>query len=404
MKILYLTVSKFDNIDSHGIYADLLRFKAKHGDDVYIVSPIEKKYNGKTRLVEYKADDWHRNVHILIVKTGNIQKTGFLEKGISMILFERQVLCSIKKYFKNIIFDLVLYSTPPVTLVKPISFLKKKHKAKTYLMLKDIFPQNALDLGILKKDGLKGFIYRFFRKKEIKLYKLSDKIGCMSDANVGYMLKNNGFLTKENVEVFPNCIEPNVISLTSEQRTEIRLKYNIPLDKKVFVYGGNLGKPQGIDFIIDCIRVTNSIDNAFFLIAGDGTDFTKLKAFCDSENPTNFRLMQWIPKEDYEMMIASCDVGLIFLDFRFTIPNFPSRLLSYMQANLPVLASTDESTDIGKVIVDGGFGWWCKSNDPDSFAFLIRKILKTDLAKYKEKSKQYLISNYSIESNVNKIK
>ena len=66
----------------------------------------------------------------------------------------------------------------------------------------------------------------------------------------------------------------------------------------------------------------------------------------------------------------------IFLDHRFTIPNFPSRLLGYMQAKLPVLACTDKNTDIGKVVVEGGFGWWCESNDVGEFGRVVERVLK----------------------------
>lgn len=104
--------------------------------------------------------------------------------------------------------------------------------------------------------------------------------------------------------------------------------------------------------------------------------------------------MKRLPKEDYDKMVAACDVGMIFLDHRFTIPNFPSRLLSYMQAKIPVLAVTDPNTDIGKVIVDGGFGWWCESNDIDSFLALISKI-KTDKDIQGANGWNYLVSHYS---------
>lgn len=83
--------------------------------------------------------------------------------------------------------------------------------------------------------------------------------------------------------------------------------------------------------------------------------------------------MQHLPKEDYDKIIGCFDVGLIFLDYRFTIPNFPSRLLSYMTAKLPVLACTDPNTDIGKIIIDGEFGWWCNSNDLKEFHECVKK-------------------------------
>ena len=95
-------------------------------------------------------------------------------------------------------------------------------------------------------------------------------------------------------------------------------------------------------------------------------------------------------------MAAACDVGLIFLDHRFTIPNFPSRLLSHMQAKQPVLACTDPNTDVGKVILEGGFGWWCESNDPDAFVSCVKEACKADLAPMGEKAFTYLEEHYSV--------
>ena len=111
------------------------------------------------------------------------------------------------------------------------------------------------------------------------------------------------------------------------------------------------------------------------MIAGSGTDKHLLEAYIRETNPCHVKLLAHLPKEEYDKMVACCDVGLIFLDHRFTIPNFPSRLLSYMQAGIPVLACTDANTDVGKIVAEGGFGWWCESNDPEVFFQLIQEIL-----------------------------
>lgn len=397
MKILFLTLLDIKNIDEHNIYSDLMRELAKQGNEVTIVSPVERRFKEGTHIISYDTtDDWHKNVAILKVKTGNIQKTNIIEKGISTVLLESQITKAIKKYLKNDKFDLVLYSTPPITIVKPITYIKKRDNAKSYLMLKDIFPQNAVDLGMLNTHGLKGVLYKYFRKKEKKLYAISDKIGCMSQANVDYVLKHNPEISADKTEIFPNCIEPIDVSLTEEEKKEMRNKYGIPLDRKVFVYGGNLGKPQGIPFIIDCLRAEKDNDKVFFLIVGDGTEYSKLEQFEKEEKPSNFKLMKRLPKDDYDRMIASCDVGLIFLDHRFTIPNFPSRLLSYMQAKLPVLACTDPNTDIGKVIVEGGFGWWCESNDVKSFQTCILVALQKSALEMGDKGRKTLDSAFNI--------
>ena len=150
---------------------------------------------------------------------------------------------AIREYFSNVKFDLVLYSTPPITLVSAVEYVKKRDGAKTYLLLKDIFPQNAVDIGIMSKSGLKGLLYKHFRRQEKKLYRISDRIGCMSQANVDYVLKHNPEVDLKIIEVCPNSLDVIDKSVDVESRKQIREKYGIPLDKKVFVYGGNLGKP-----------------------------------------------------------------------------------------------------------------------------------------------------------------
>lgn len=164
------------------------------------------------------------------------------------------------------------------------------------------------------------------------------------------------------------------------------------------MYGGNLGKPQGIPFIIECLKKTKHIENAFFLIVGDGTEYARINSFLNEDRPLNVKLIKRITTEDYDNLLTACDVGLIFLDHRFTIPNFPSRLLGYMQAGLPVISATDTNTDIGMVIVENGFGWWCESNDSSRFAELVATVTKQTIDEsMKEAELKFLANHYSAE-------
>lgn len=391
MNVLFLNLLKFSSFEEHNIYTDLLREFIKNGHNVYAVCPSERRNSEKTNLRKFGDNA------ILTVKTFNIQKTNILEKGIGTLAIKGQFIKAIKKYFKGIKFDLILYPTPPITLYGVVKYFKKRNNAKTYLMLKDIFPQNAVDLGLMKTTGLRGLIYKYFRKQEKKLYAISDRIGCMSQANVDYVIKHNQEVDKAKVEVFPNCIEVNEISLTEEEKKNIRLKYNLPLDKKIFVYGGNLGKPQGIPFIIECLRAEKDNKNVYFLMIGDGTEYSTLEQYSKESNQENFKLLRRLPTDEFDRVIASCDVGLIFLDHRFTIPNFPSRLLSYMQAGLPVLACTDITTDVGKVVTEGEIGWWCESNEIINFSSTISSVLKENLFDKKINSLKYLKKYYDVK-------
>jgi glycosyltransferase involved in cell wall biosynthesis len=387
MNILFLSIGRIQNIEDNGIYTDLLRQFRNNGHNVFIVHQREKRLNLPTEFVE------DGGVNFLRVRIGNITKTNVVEKGISTIMIERLFLKEIKKHLKDIKFDLVMYSTPPITFEKVITYIKKRDNAASYLILKDIFPQNAVDLGMFGKNSI---FYHYFRRKEKRLYRQSDFIGCMSQANVDFIIKHNPDIDPKIVEVCPNSIEPLNIDKNDEKIREIRKKYNIPTDKTVFIYGGNLGKPQGIDFLIECLKANEDNDKVFFLIAGSGTEFNKLRNFFDNEKPKNSNLLNQLPKDDYETLANSCDVGLIFLDKRFTIPNFPSRLLSYMQASMPVLAATDTNTDIGKVIENGNFGFWCESRSVEDFNKLVEKLCNRELrAELGKNGRTYLENNYT---------
>ena len=388
MNVLFMTIGKMDNIEEHTIYCDLLRYFRDAGHSVYTISPYEKRTGLQTAYEEKNG------IHMLHVRTGNVTgMVSLIEKGLAQLSIEPIFIKAIKKYYSNVKFDLVMYSTPPITFCNAIEYVKRRDNAKTYLLLKDIFPQNAVDIGMMSKSGIKGILYKFFRNKEKKLYGLSDYIGCMSPANVEYVKQNNPEIDDYKVEVCPNCIEVVDKSINEEERRSIRKKYDIPLEKKVFVYGGNLGKPQGIDFLIECLHSQENSKDNYFLIVGDGTEYGKIEEFVKSSNQNNIRLMKRLPQEDYDTMVGACDVGMIFLDHRFTIPNFPSRVLSYMQAKIPVLACTDPNTDIGKIIEEAGFGSWCESNDVNGFVECVNKIMQ--IQSVAEKEWNYLNKYYS---------
>jgi glycosyltransferase involved in cell wall biosynthesis len=220
----------------------------------------------------------------------------------------------------------------------------------------------------------------------------------MSQSNIEFIERNNKYLEKKIIEECPNSIEVTSESFSLEKKEQLKINYKLPLDKYIFVYGGNLGKPQGIDFLIRCISENENNLNSFILVVGSGTEYKKLKLFYDENHIKNSKLFNQLPKDEYENLVKSCDVGLIFLDKRFTIPNFPSRILSYMQAKMPILAATDVNTDLGKIITDGKFGYWCESDKVEEFNKLINIMCDAELTnKLGKAAFKYLNENYSVK-------
>lgn len=397
MNILFLTMSSgIEKFQARGIYTDLMRKFRDEGHGVYIVFPRERKHGLPT---EVRVQD---GVHLLGVRTLNVTKTNVIEKGFGQVSIEFLYKRAIKKHFKGVSFDLILYSTPPITFPKVIEYAKKANpQAKTYLLLKDIFPQNAVDMGMLSKTGVKGLLYKFFRAKEKKLYALSDYIGCMSPANVRYVLEHNPEISADRVEVAPNSLE--LVGETLAKDKGVLAKYDLPSDKPIFIYGGNLGVPQGIPFLIQCLKANADREDCHFVVVGTGTYYQRLADWYEARKPKAVSVMKGLPKEDYDRLVQACQVGLIFLDYRFTIPNFPSRLLSYLEYKMPVIACTDPNCDTGSIAEANGFGLYAPSNSVEAFTQAVDKMLAGDMAAMGEKGYQFLKENYLIEHTYNQI-
>ena len=179
MNVLFLSLAPIASLEDRGIYPDLLRIFVKNGHFVRIISvqPDRATY-----------DDRREGYAVLHVQTPQMQKVGLLKKGIASLQIGPNIRRALDRHCRNERYDLILMATPPITLAGVVAYIKKRDGAKFYLLLKDIWPQGIADLGAISQSGP---VYRYFRAKEKKLYALADQIGCMSPANVKYVLRHN---------------------------------------------------------------------------------------------------------------------------------------------------------------------------------------------------------------------
>jgi len=393
MKILFLTVAIRD-LNGNGLYVDLLKELRNMGNEVFVVCPNERRNRESTKLI------LEESITFLRVKTGNITKTNFIEKGVSTLTIDSLFILAINKYFKGIKFDLVIYTTPPVTFERVISFIKERDKCLSYLILKDIFPQNAVDLNLIKTNGI---IYKYFRTKEKRLLKISDYIGCTSNGNIEYIKKHNPEVDINKIELFPNSIYPRDLNSRIKDKKEIRKKYNVPEDSILFVYGGNIGRPQGIEFLKEVLNRADDLNKFFIMIFGSGTGYLDLKDYISESGLKNVNIHHSLSNDEYWNFLSCCDVGLIFLDYRFTVPNTPARLTYYMESALPILAATDKNTDINDILNESNCGLWIESNDIKGFYNHVDTLIRD--SNYRRilglNGRNYLESNYIINKNYN---
>lgn len=387
MRILFLTLVYPRSSDDRNLYSDLFDEVASRGHDVIVFCPDELRNLGKP------TESIRGSVRIVSVPVGRITKTWRVVKALNTIMLESQYLAAVLgDLHKNP--DLVVYSTPPITFVRVVEAVKAKTGCTTYLLLKDIFPQNAVDLKMIKQ---RGFSHTYFRNKEKRLYAVSDQIGCMSPANVRYLLENNPEIPASKVHVNPNSICPTPLKdIPVFDKSNLDL-YGIPKDRFHLVYGGNLGKPQGISFLLEAITALSTLPDVYITIVGDGTQYGRIADYIFRTGLKNVSLIKSIPQKKYRELLICMDLGLIFLDSRFTVPNFPSRVLDYMDMSLPIIAATDDATDIGHILLNTGAGLMCKSDDIKGFLKCVNTFKDdNEIRKTAAKaSRSLLLSEYS---------
>lgn len=390
VKVVYIS-STASGMFSQSIYFDLLQEFIKNGHEVYCVYAEEKRDNMETRSFSIEG------IEYLGIKTGNVSKNpNLISKGLATLTIDKLFIKGIKSYWGDIDFDLILHTSPPITFIKTLEYFKKKN-IPIYLMLKDIFPQNAIDLRLFRR---KGLIHRSFLKMEKRTYDLSDYIGVMSPKNKEFLLENNPRL-KGKIGLLPNSIAIKKDKVQLKSRCDLGL----PEDKVLYLYGGNLGIPQSPDFIIECIKEMETIDNSNFIICGWGAETNKITNYIKKNNIKNTLYLGSKDVETFNQITLACDVGLIFLDFKFTIPNFPQRLLSYLDASLPVICATDTVSDIGQIAETNEFGYFVESIDSKAWRKKVLKLSNNSELRKKmgQNGNSFLKDNYDVSIAYNTI-
>lgn len=380
MKILCL-FQRF-SFRSSTIYLDLVEALVKAGHEVTVLAGTTEEESGMRR---------EHGCRVVYMKLPDQFRAGKIKKGLVQLFMEPLMLFLIRKYLWQETFTMILYPTPPITLANVVKKCRVHYHALSYLMLKDIFPQNAVDLGMMGKGGM---IHRYFQSVERKLYCESDIIGCMSPANMEYMRRILPDKQHAKLELFPNTVRIKPLVRQERQSGEE--------DSTHFIFGGNLGKPQGLAFLLKGMEMLNDYEKAKFLIIGDGTESAFVENYIREHKLFRVEYHKELPREEYEEILGIQDIGIVSLSACFTIPNFPSRVLSYMQMAKPVLAVTDQNSDIGGMIEEAGCGFYCPADDMDLFVRTVKEICENRdrLSVMGENGRKYLEKYYSVERSV----
>lgn len=261
----------------------------------------------------------------------------------------------IKKYFGTKKFDLIVSHSLPPELSYIIKGLKNLFKCPFYLIQSDYTWQDAVAFGYFSENSPVALYYRYWEKRMIKQ---ADYIGCPTRRNFDFIKSYYPFVENEKFDLLPFWQDELNIEININTKKEKGLG-----NKFVIVYGGSAGPAQRVDHLIDLAEECKEYDNMMFVILGRGSMLGKLKETTLEKKLSNVMFLDFMPQEEYLSFLASCDVGMIILNEKTAIPNFPSKSLSYLNMRVPILAALDYVTDFGEFLEENKAGLWAHSDD-----------------------------------------
>ncbi len=289
--------------------------------------------------------------------------------------------------------DGVVWYSPSIFFGPVVHWLKRKHRCPSYLIIRDIFPEWAVDMGLMGR----GLPYQFFKRVASYQYALADVIGIQTPGNSAYFAGNK---SGPRIEVLHNWLADAPVSNCSIRIAETTLAGRI-----VFVYAGNMGVAQGMDTLLNLATALQDRRDVGFLFVGRGSEARRVREEALARSLSNTLFFDEIDPDEIPGLYVQCHVGLVALDPRHRTHNIPGKFLTYMQSGLPVLASINPGNDLVDLIASERVGQVCTTHDPEDLkqkALALITDLQDDVA-FQHRCKNLSRSMFSVEVAAKKV-
>ena len=337
----------------------------RQGHEVVVITPSSEIIN------PYLLSEMDK-VQVLILKAPKIKDIGYFRRAIGEYFMPFIMIRHLKRnsLIDNNLDGIITYA-PSIFLGPLANMLKKKNNCKNYLILRDIFPQWAVDVGLLSNYGLP---YYFLKRVERYLYSTADIIGVQTPANLKYFNENVVYRTGR-IEVLQNWLAVNKSKTCHIIIGKTKLK-----GRKIFVYAGNMGVAQGLSVFIDLADSLSTQKSIGFLFVGRGNAVVSLRQAVKARGLDNILIYDEIEPQEIHALYQQCDVGIISLDKRHKTHNIPGKFLSYMQSGLPVLAAINSGNDLEHIINSNKVGCVSTNHSVDVLKKLVEEIVENVLS------------------------
>jgi hypothetical protein len=289
-----------------------------------------------------------QGIKVYSVRTFKTKDIGYIRRTLAEFANPFVIWNRLRSYpeFLQYKADAIIWYSPSIFWGPLIKRLKASFQCKSYLILRDIFPDWALDLSLLKRD----LVYFFFKKVAEYQYSQADCIGLQSPNNLNYFIDMNPSFRNKS-EVLWNWVGPQSENFSSIQIEKTKLK-----GKKIGVYAGNIGVAQGIEHFHNIARVVTEMPKYGLIFIGRGKEMQSLKTLVKEEGLERILFFDEIEPSEIASLYAQCHFGLLVLDPRHKTHNIPGKFISYVHSQIPIFGLVNKGNDLHQLIKEYSVG------------------------------------------------
>ena len=331
-------------------------------DDISVIAPVNeqdvvKYFDKKVNLNLFSSPEYNKNSLASRV-WGQVKQT---------YLFYKKIKGNLHAGTK------IVSGTNPLFLMVLIAILKIFKPFQWHLLVHDVFPQNLVPAGLLKKHSI---IYKILNTIFNLIYAQADHI-IVIGRDMETILRQKKY--EKAITVIPNWVDFKEIELLNKNDSELIKKLNWEKDI-VFQFFGNIGRVQGIDHLIQAIQLVKH-PQAKFLFIGGGSAVEVVQSYIENNQQTNnVAYINELPSSQRSLGLSSCDIAIVTLAEGMFGLGVPSKAYFSMAANRPILAIMDENAEVACMVKEHQIGWVESSNQPRQLARLIDDICERELA------------------------
>jgi len=360
----------------------------KRNHQVTVITTWPKYNLDQNSISEHYSEKLFENRIIIIrVKTLPHHNVNFVLRGLSQLIMPFQFILKLRQY--HIQPDALIVYSPPLPLALVGSWLKRK-KTRFVFNVQDLFPQNAIDLGVLKNP----LQIRFFRALEGFAYRSADIVTAHSSGNKDTILRDYPNLG-DKLQILHNWVDVGYYN-SENVKIDFREKWKIK-QKMIAVFAGVMGPSQYLELILHIAEQMQNETELLFLLVGDGIEKEKLKNIVQAKSLKNVLFKGFVSRESYPDLLKICSIGLVCLNPKNQTPVIPGKILGYMSAELPILALLHSSSDGHGVIKNAKCGISADSNDKDACFLAMQSLISKNesFAEMGMSGKLYASKNFS---------